>query len=132
MDHKVYLKDPGIYKKNNKYFFHKNKKEVTNFVELERLNSIKVPPAWESVWYSSNKKCHIQVHGIDSAGKKQYILSEKWINSKRSEKYFRMKSFIRDLSSFKKKIKINNSLFKGTIDKESLIKLLYSGGSYHS
>ena len=126
MDHKVYLKDPGIYKKNNKYFFHKNKKEVTNFVELERLNSIKVPPAWESVWYSSNKKCHIQVHGIDSAGKKQYILSEKWINSKRSEKYFRMKSFIRDLSSFKKKIKINNSLFKGTIDKESLIKLLFN------
>ena len=37
-----------------------------------------------------------------------------------------MKSFIRDLSSFKKKIKINNSLFKGTIDKESLIKLLFN------
>ena len=71
MDHKVYLKDPGIYKNNNKYFFHKNKKEVTNSVELERLNSIKVPPAWISVWYASNKKCHIQVHGIDSSGKKQ-------------------------------------------------------------
>jgi DNA topoisomerase-1 len=126
MDHKVYLKDPGIYKNNNKYFFHKNKKEVTNSVELERLNSIKVPPAWNSVWYASNKKCHIQVHGIDSSGKKQYILSEKWINSKRSEKYFRMKTFIRDLSSFKKKIKINNSLFKGNINKESLIKLLFN------
>jgi len=126
MNHQIYLSDPGIYKKNNKYFFHKNNKNVTDSNTIERLDSIKVPPAWDSVWYSSNKKCHIQVHGIDSSGKKQYLLSEEWINSKRSEKYFRMKIFIRDLSSFKKKIKINNSLFKGNINKESLIKLLFN------
>jgi DNA topoisomerase-1 len=124
MDHKIYLKDAGIYRSGNKYFFYRNKKEVTDFSELERLNSIKVPPAWTSVWYSSNKRCHIQVHGIDSSGKKQYILSEKWINSKRSEKYFRMKTFIRDLINFKKKIKIDNKFNNN--NKDFVIKLLFN------
>ena len=74
MDHKRYLTDPGIFKKNNKFYFNKNKKEVIDFSNLNRLKLLKVPPAWNNVWYASNKKCHIQVQGFDSSGKKQYIL----------------------------------------------------------
>lgn len=37
-----------------------------------------------------------------------------------------MKSFIKDLINFKKKIKISPALFKGIIEKESLIKLLFN------
>jgi len=98
MDHSLYLKDPGIYKNN---------KIITDSKTIERLNKIKVPPAWENLWYSSNKNCHIQVSGIDQGGKKQYILSNEWILNSKYLKYMRMKSFIHDLPYFKKKIKLN-------------------------
>ena len=116
MDHKLYLKDKGIFKKNNKFYFNISKKEVVDQNDLTRLNGLVVPPAWQNVWYASNLKCHIQVYGTDASGKKQYILSEKWINTSRAKKFNRMKNFIRDLELFKKKIK----------NKEILIHLLFN------
>jgi len=65
MDHSIYLKDPGIYKKGNGFYYHRGNKSVTNDNILLKLNAFSVPPAWKSVWYSSNPKCHIQVHGVD-------------------------------------------------------------------
>ena len=110
MDHRLYLKDPGIYKNKNNYYFNKTNKPVTSVTSLNRLNVIKVPPAWTSVWYSSNPRCHVQVTGVDSIGKKQYILSDEWTLNSKYTKYLRMKSFIQRLPSFKKKIKLDNSL----------------------
>jgi DNA topoisomerase-1 len=108
MDHKLYLKDPGIYKKGNNFFFNKTNQQVTDQKCLSRLQSFRVPPAWKNVWYSSTPKCHIQVYGTDSSGKRQYIQSEKWISNAKYKKYLRMKMFIKDLSSFKKKISLTN------------------------
>ena len=122
MDHKLYLSDNGIFKRKNKYYYLKNNKEVTNLANLERLDKYRVPPAWTNVWYASSKKCHIQVYGTDISGKKQYILSNEWINNAKSEKFNRMKSFIRNLSPFKKKIKLTNT----KLTKENIIKLLFN------
>jgi DNA topoisomerase-1 len=91
MDHKAYLSDPGIYRNGNRFYYHKNKKEVTDGVLLQRLSKLVVPPAWSSVWYASKSRCHIQVYGIDGGGKKQYILSQQWVKNSRSEKFHRMK-----------------------------------------
>jgi DNA topoisomerase-1 len=122
MDHKLYLSDPGIFKKNDKFYYNKTGKQVVESNQLERLNKLRVPPAWGNVWYTSSPKCHIQVHGIDANGKRQYILSEKWVNNSRYTKYLRMKSFIKDLKSFKKKINI----LKAKNDREQLIFLLFN------
>jgi DNA topoisomerase-1 len=123
MDHKLYLSDKGIYKSGNKFYFNKKpNNEVTDLKTLNRLSLFKVPPAWTSVWYASNPKCHIQVIGIDNSGKKQYILSDTWINNSRYEKFNRMKSFIKNLNSFKKKIKLNTT----EINYDNLIKLLFN------
>jgi len=122
MDYKLYLKDPGIYKKNNKFYYNKTHQKVTQDVILERLNKIYTPPAWKNVWYASKPKCHIQAHGIDANGKKQYILSESWINNSKYEKYNRMKRFMKDIKSFKKKIKL--TIYENSRD--FLIKLLFN------
>ena len=118
----LYLNDPGIFKKYNKFFYNNTKKEVTDHRVIERISQIKVPPAWENVWYASNKKCHIQVYGIDKLGKKQYILSEEWINNAKCEKYNRMKRFIRNLNSFKHKIKLKSAI----LNKTTLTHLLFN------
>jgi DNA topoisomerase-1 len=123
MNHKLYLTDPGIFKKGNKYYFNKSQQEITNEKTINHLNSIRVPPAWNNVWYASDKKCHIQVHGIDNSGKKQYILSQEWVNNSKFEKFNRMKTFIKCLSAFKNNIKLNKT---NVISKEIIIKLLFN------
>jgi DNA topoisomerase-1 len=132
MDHKLYLSDPGIYKKGNKFYFNKkshepsgsekNNEEVTDQRILQRISKYVVPPAWKNVWYASKPRCHIQVCGTDSGGKKQYILSEQWVKNSKYVKYNRMKSFIRDLSIFKKRIKLKNVV----LSRETLIHLLFN------
>ena len=122
MNHSIYLKDPGIYKKNNVFYYHSDSKRITDPGILSRLEKFRVPPAWEKVWYSSNKKCHVQVHGIDQSGKKQYILSEEWVKNARYQKYNRMKLFMKDLNNFKKKIKLSNL----ETSYENILKLLFN------
>lgn len=113
-----------IFKKNKHFYYIKTKNEVADSKILERLKKIYTPPAWKNVCYSSNKHSHIQVHGIDVGGKKQYILSEKWVNNAKSKKYNRLRNFIKDLSSFKKKIKLPSNL--SCFDKKTLIHLLFN------
>jgi DNA topoisomerase-1 len=122
MDHKLYLSDPGIYRVNGDFFYRKNNEKVTNDKLLQKLQKIKVPPAWKNVWYASKPRCHIQVYGTDNNGKKQYILSEKWIRNAKSEKYNRMKQFIKDLGSFRKKIKLREL----NLTRENIIHLLFN------
>ena len=123
MNHKLYLSDPGIRLEGKKFFYNKNNIRVSDPLTLERLSKLRVPPAWTNLWYASNVKCHIQVHGIDSSGKKQYILSQKWINNSKSEKFNRMKSFIKNLNGFRKKIIISP---QESHSKELIIKLLFN------
>jgi DNA topoisomerase-1 len=123
MDHKVYISDPGIYKLENKYYYNKNNTQVSDSKILSRLNSLVVPPAWINVWYASNPKCHIQVHGVDAGGKKQYILSQKWIQNAKTEKFNRMKLFIKDIAAFKRKIILPQQI---ELNRENIIKLLFN------
>ena len=134
MDHKLYLSDPGIYRKGNKFYFNKKSREaalpqgsekgreVTDQKILQRISKFVVPPAWTNVWYASKPRCHIQVCGIDAGGKKQYILSEQWVKNSKYTKYNRMKSFIRDLANFKKRIKLKSVI----LSRETLIHLLFN------
>jgi DNA topoisomerase-1 len=121
MNHSSYLRDPGIYKQNGVFYYTKKNKIVTDPKTLERVNSFVVPPAWKNVWYASSSRCHIQVHGIDTGGKKQYILSQKWINNAKYSKFQRMKTFMKDLGSFKRKIKLKSVV----LNKETLTHLLF-------
>ena len=123
MNH-LYLNDPGIFKKNEIFFYNENKKEVKDSKIISRISKYAVPPAWNNVWYAIHKKSHIQVYGTDISGKRQYILSTEWINNAKAEKYNRMKKFIKKLGSFKKRIKLPSRI--STITKQILINLLFN------
>jgi DNA topoisomerase-1 len=113
-----------IYKKNTHFYYIKSKERVTDPSTLERIQSIKVPPAWTNVLYASSKKSHIQVHGTDCSGKKQYILSNDWIQRSTTLKYIRMKQFMKNLPTFKKKITLPTRI-GNNIDKTSMIHLMF-------
>jgi DNA topoisomerase-1 len=63
------------------------------------------------------------VYGIDVGGKKQYIFSEKWVLQSKYEKFNRMKTFIRDITPFKRKIRLPSEV---CLSYETLIKLLFN------
>jgi DNA topoisomerase-1 len=83
-------------------------------------NNFRIPPSWVNVEYYKNS--HIKASGIDSKGKKQYILDPEYILNQKKEKFNRLKLFIKKIDSFKKKI--NNITL--SLDKENIIKLLFN------
>jgi DNA topoisomerase-1 len=41
--------------------------------QLERIESLAIPPAWRDVWISPRPRAKLQALGIDRAGRKQYL-----------------------------------------------------------
>ena len=67
--------EPGYTRKRDgrywQYFDEKGKR-VTNRDEIDRLNSIALPPAYEDAWFCKDANGHLQATGIDARGRKQY------------------------------------------------------------
>ncbi len=47
-------------------------KRITNRDEIDRLNAIALPPAYEQAWFCADANGHLQATGIDARGRKQY------------------------------------------------------------
>jgi DNA topoisomerase I len=67
--------EPGYTrKKQGRYwqYFDENKKRVTDRDEIDRLNAIALPPAYEDAWFCKDANGHLQATGVDARGRKQY------------------------------------------------------------
>jgi DNA topoisomerase-1 len=89
------------YKDGYKYFYVKNKKQVSKD-DLERIKSLKIPPAWNNVWVSGKKYSDIQAVGVDSKGRKQYKYNEKHAIEAEKKKFSRLYNFIKDTPKLNK------------------------------
>lgn len=54
---------------------------------LERIQVLRIPPAWENVWICSTPSGHIQATGIDNRGRKQYLYHPDWIQLRQKNKF---------------------------------------------
>lgn len=70
---------------------------------VNRIESLKIPPAWEQVWISPLKNSHIQAVGIDEKGRKQYIYHPDWIALSQEKKFNKMLFFSGVLPEIRKK-----------------------------
>ena len=67
--------EPGYTRKRmGRYwaYFDGNGKRITDRTEIERLNSIGLPPAYTQAWFCRDSNGHLQATGIDARGRKQY------------------------------------------------------------
>lgn len=94
---------------NFKYFYISNHKEVSN-KDLERINKLGIPPAWENLWVSIDPKSKIQVVGIDMKGRKQYRYHDEHILNAEKEKFLRLYDFIKALPILEKNISSHSKL----------------------
>ena len=52
-------------------YFDQHGKRVTNRGEIDRLNAIALPPAYEDAWFCKDANGHLQATGRDARGRKQ-------------------------------------------------------------
>ncbi|MDX6620911.1 MAG: topoisomerase [Gaiellales bacterium] len=61
--------------------------------QLARIRALAIPPAWQSVWISSDPCGHLQATGRDARGRKQYLYHRDWRALRDGTKFDRMLEF---------------------------------------
>lgn len=94
----VYTADgcPGYWrKKRGKGFIYEdeNGHKITDQETLQRIDNLVIPPNWDNVWICSLPNGHIQAHGRDEKGRKQYIYHNEYQKTRQHEKFNKMVEF---------------------------------------
>src|SRR4051812_27958156 len=87
---------PGITRKRRgRYwqYFHPDGSRVTGRDEIDRLNGIGMPPAYERCWFCPDADGHIQAVGYDAKGRKQYRYHPDFRARQEARKYERLAAF---------------------------------------
>jgi DNA topoisomerase-1 len=62
-------------KKQKEYSYYKDGEKIKDKDEINRINKLIIPPAWENVWICTLENGHLQATGIDAKKKKTVPLS---------------------------------------------------------
>lgn len=98
---------PGITRKRRgRYwqYFDAEGERITDREEIDRLNAIGLPPAYENCWFCPDPNGHIQAIGYDAKGRKQYRYHAKFREQQESRKYERLTAFGRALPKIRKQV----------------------------
>ena len=98
---------PGITRKRRgRYwqYFGPDGERITDRDEIDRLNAIGLPPAYERCWLCPDPKGHIQAIGYDARGRKQYRYHPDFRAQQESRKYERLAEFGRALPKLRKRV----------------------------
>src|SRR2546423_8493293 len=71
---------------------------------LERIDALRIPPAWRDVHVSSNARAAVQVWGFDARGRKQYRYHPRAVEKGELRKYYRVRQMARDLPTLRSRI----------------------------
>ena len=69
--------------------------------QLERIDALRIPPAWKDVHISTNPRAAIQVWGFDARGRKQYKYHPRAVEKGELRKYYRVRQMARDLPALR-------------------------------
>ena len=72
--------------------------------DLERIDALRIPPAWRDVHVSTNPRAAIQVWGFDARGRKQYKYHPRAVEKGELRKYYRVRQMARDLPTLRGRI----------------------------
>jgi len=78
-------------------------KRVRDEKLLERIDALRIPPAWEEVHIAVNPRVPIQVWGFDARGRKQYRYHPRAVQKGELRKFYRVAQMGHDLPRLRKK-----------------------------
>jgi len=85
-------------------YFDETGRRIREKSTLTRLKSLAVPPAYESVMYSSDARAHLQAIGRDAAGRLQYRYHPDWEKVREARKAHRLAQFVEALPRIRRRI----------------------------
>jgi DNA topoisomerase-1 len=68
-------------------------RRITDCEQLERIESLRIPPAWKDVWISPHPRAKLQATGVDAAGRRQYLYHPAFRAQQEQAKYDRLIRF---------------------------------------
>jgi DNA topoisomerase-1 len=68
-------------------------REITDDAILERIDQLRIPPAWSNVRISPRSSAKLQATGYDKAGRKQYLYSAEYRAQQEQAKYDKLVRF---------------------------------------
>ena len=98
---------PGITRKRRgRYwmYFDAGGKRIADRDEIDRLNGVGMPPAYERCWFCPDPRGHIQAVGWDARGRKQYRYHPLFREQQETLKYERLARFGRCLPGLRKRL----------------------------
>jgi DNA topoisomerase-1 len=99
--------EPGITRKRmGRYwaYFDAEGSRVTDRDEIDRLNAIGLPPAYENAWFCADSNGHLQATGIDARGRKQYRYHPEFRAKRDSAKYEGLLEFGKALPMLRRRV----------------------------
>ncbi len=78
---------------------------ITDPAVIERINHLRIPPAWTHVWICPIPNGHIQATGRDAKGRKQYRYHDRWREVRDETKFSRMLVFGQALPQIRQRIR---------------------------
>jgi DNA topoisomerase-1 len=99
--------EPGITRKRQgRYwaYFDAEGNRITDRNEIDRLNAIGLPPAYESAWFCADPDGHLQATGVDARGRKQYRYHPLFREKRESAKYEGLLEFGKALPRLRRRV----------------------------
>jgi DNA topoisomerase I len=66
---------------------------ITDPAKLERIEALRIPPAWRDVWISPRPNAKLQATGVDAAGRRQYLYHPEFRAQQEQAKYDKLIRF---------------------------------------
>ena len=93
---------------------------LTDPDELERIDRLVIPPAWQRVWISPDPMGHLQATGVDAAGRTQYLYHELWRAQQDRRKFAHMEQFAHALPAMRRTVLTSMSA-RNELDRERVL-----------
>jgi DNA topoisomerase I len=78
-------------------------KSISDPLQLERIQSLVIPPAWKHVRISPRPKSRLQALGVDTSGRIQYLYHPQFAARQQRKKYEKIERFGEHLPSLRRK-----------------------------
>jgi DNA topoisomerase-1 len=114
--------EPGISRKRiGRYwaYFDSDGKRITDRDEIDRLNAIGLPPAYEKAWFCADSDGHLQATGVDARGRKQYRYHAQFRAKRDSAKYEGLREFGKALPRLRRRVE--QDLKRRKLERETVL-----------
>jgi DNA topoisomerase I len=85
-------------------YIDKKGETIKSSILIKRIKELAIPPMWSDVRICSLENGHLQAHGRDSKGRKQYIYHPGWALIQQQEKFAKMIDFGKNLPKIRRKV----------------------------